>query len=234
MSKIAIVTGANRGLGFGTAEALAKQGYTVALTGRDRKRLEAAAASLKSQGREVVCFLLDPSDDRSVHQFADAFARQFDHVDALVNNAGALFRSPNGTGLFEADPLDIERAFRLNSLGALRMLQALKNLLLKSPAPRVVNVSTGMGQLSDMGGGHVAYRMSKTALNAFTRIAASELKDTKLKINSVCPGWVRTDMGGPNATRDLAAGIAGIVWAATLPDDGPSGGFFRDGEPIPW
>ena len=139
---------------------------------------------------------------------------------------------PGPASVFNADIDTIRQAMETNTYGALRLAQALIPLM--EGQGTVVNVSSGMGQLSDMNGCCPAYRLSKTALNAVTRILADELKDSGIKINSVCPGWVRTDMGGDNADRPVAEGAAGIVWAACLPEDGPSGGFFRDGQPIPW
>ena len=126
----------------------------------------------------------------------------------------------------------MRRTFETNTLGPLMVSQALIPLMQGSG--RVVNVSSGMGQLAEMNGGYPGYRLSKAALNALTRILADELEDTSVKVNSVCPGWVKTDMGGPDAPRTPEQGVQTIVWLATLPDDGPTGGFFRDKQPIPW
>ena len=121
-----------------------------------------------------------------------------------------------------------------NLYGTLRVTQTVLPLMRKHGYGRIVNMSSGLGQLCDMHAGTPAYRISKTALNAVTRILADELQGTNIKVNSMCPGWVRTDLGGPNATRSVEEGAATAVWLATLPDDGPSGGFFRDREAIPW
>ena len=121
-----------------------------------------------------------------------------------------------------------------NTYGAIRMIQVFYPLLKMSDTPRIVNVSSGMGQLSEMNGGYPGYRISKTALNAVTRIVSDETQDSPLKINSVCPGWVKTDMGGPNAEVSVSEGADTIVWLATLPSDGPTGGFFRERKPIEW
>ena len=131
-----------------------------------------------------------------------------------------------------SDPAIVRRTFETNTLGPLMVSQALIPLMQGSG--RVVNVSSGMGQLAEMNGGYPGYRLSKAALNALTRILADELKGTGVKVNSVCPGWVRTDMGGADAPRTPKQGAETIVWLATLPDDGPTGGFFRDKQPIPW
>jgi NAD(P)-dependent dehydrogenase (short-subunit alcohol dehydrogenase family) len=160
---------------------------------------------------------------------------EFGRIDCLVNNAG-IFPDPapgsEGSSVFRADLDTVRRALETNTLGALLVCQALIPLM--GGRGRVVNVSSGMGQLSEMNGCCPGYRLSKTALNAVTRILADELRGTGVKVNAVCPGWVRTDMGGPEATLSVEEGARGIVWASTLPDDGPSGGFFRHGEPIPW
>jgi len=154
----------------------------------------------------------------------------------LVNNAGAFFEGTQARDpvrAFDVPAATVAAAFDANALGAYRTMQRAVPLMNAAGYGRVVNVSSGLGGLAEMGGGYPGYRASKAAMNAFTRIYHAAA-GPNVKINSVCPGWVRTDMGGPNATRSIEEGIAGIVWAATLPDDGPSGGFFRDGKPIPW
>ena len=235
--KIAVVTGANRGLGLETCRQLARQGVSVVLTSRNADKGRAAADALQSQGLSVTFHPLDVTDDDSVAQLRAFIIDEFGRLDVLVNNAG-VFPDPLGQGDAEAAsvlrvPVDTVRtAMEVNTYGALRLCQALVPLMKGSG--RVVNVSSGMGQLSEMNGCCPGYRFSKTALNALTRILADELQGTGIKVNSVCPGWVRTDMGGPNATRAVEEGAETIVWLATLPDDGPSGGFFRDRQPIPW
>jgi NAD(P)-dependent dehydrogenase (short-subunit alcohol dehydrogenase family) len=236
--KIAIVTGANRGLGFETCRQLANQGVKVILTSRSADEGNAAAQSLQAQGLEVVYHPLDVTDETSVRRLADWITGQFKRLDILVNNAGIFLDTSgaNGTAasVFNTDIALIRNTQETNTFGALRMMQALIPLMQKCKRGNVVNVSSGMGQLSDMNGHYPGYRISKTALNALTRIFADELKETQIKVNSVCPGWVRTDMGGPNAERSIEKGAETIVWLATLPQDGPSGGFFRDKAPIPW
>jgi NAD(P)-dependent dehydrogenase (short-subunit alcohol dehydrogenase family) len=186
---------------------------------------------------DVVFHTLDVTDPVSVSALHDYIANEFGHLDILVNNAGIFIdpydtADPESASVFHADIDTIRKGMDTNTFGALRVSQALIPLM--NGRGNVVNVSSGMGQLSDMNGCCPAYRLSKTALNAVTRILADELKDTGIKINSVCPGWVKTDMGGAGANRSVAEGASGIVWAAILPGDGPSGGFFRDGQPIPW
>lgn len=232
---LAVVTGAYRNLGLTTCRVLAERGYEVLLTARRAEAGAAAAADLAAQGLAVRFAALEVTDTAAVKALADQIAASRGRVDVLVNNAG-IFPDPRpGTAaasILAADLESIRRAFETNTLAALHLCQCFIPLM--QGRGRVVNVSSGMGQLSDMNGCCPGYRLSKTALNAVTRILADELRDTGIKVNSVCPGWVRTDMGGPDAPRTLEQGAAGIVWAATLPDDGPSGGFFRDGEPIPW
>jgi NAD(P)-dependent dehydrogenase (short-subunit alcohol dehydrogenase family) len=234
-SPIAVVTGAARGLGLETCRQLAERGDRVVLTARREAEGQAAVDGLASQGLDVRFHVLDVTDADSVRHLADDLRDWFGRIDRLVNNAGILPDPKPGTAessVFAADFDTIRQAFETNTLGALRVCQALIPLM--DGRGRVVNVSSGMGQLSEMNGCCPAYRLSKTGMNALTRILADELQDTQIKVNSVCPGWVRTDMGGPNAHLSVEEGARGIVWAATLPDDGPSGGFFRDGERIPW
>mgnify|MGYP001820854629 CR=1 FL=1 len=232
---VAIVTGAYRGLGLETCRQLAARRHTVILTARREREGRAAAERLRAEGLDVAFHLLDVTDEQSITQLA-AFVRDtFGRLDVLVNNAG-IFPDPTPgsgrEGVFDARLETVRRGLETNTLAPLRLCQALIPLM--RGRGRVVNVSSGMGQLSEMNGGCPGYRLSKTALNALTRILADELGATGVKVNSVCPGWVRTDMGGPEATLSVEEGAAGILWAATLPDDGPSGGFFRNGEPIPW
>jgi NAD(P)-dependent dehydrogenase (short-subunit alcohol dehydrogenase family) len=232
---IAVVTGAYRGLGLETCRQLAERGYRVVLTARRDAEGRAVAEGLAQRGVDVRFHALDVNDPASVRRLADDLRAEYGRIDCLVNNAG-IFPDPEPGGeaasIFRAELDTVRRGFETNTLGPLMLCQALIPLM--AGRGRVVNVSSGMGQLSDMNGCCPGYRLSKTALNALTRILADELQDTGIKVNSVCPGWVRTEMGGPNATLSVEEGARGIVWAATLPDDGPSGGFFRHGEPIPW
>jgi NAD(P)-dependent dehydrogenase (short-subunit alcohol dehydrogenase family) len=232
---IAVVTGASRGLGLETCRQLAERGYRVVLTARREGEGRAAAEGLAALGLDVRFHVLDVTDGASVGTLRDALRDAFGRIDCLVNNAG-IFPDPEpgsaGSSLFEADLDAVRRGLETNALGAIRVCQALIPLM--GGQGRVVNVSSGMGQLSEMNGCCPGYRLSKTALNAVTRILADELRATGVKVNSVCPGWVRTDMGGPQATLSVEEGARGIVWAATLPDEGPSGGFFRHGDPIAW
>jgi NAD(P)-dependent dehydrogenase (short-subunit alcohol dehydrogenase family) len=232
---VAVVTGAYRGLGLETCRGLAERGCTVILTARREEAGRRAAEGLQQAGGDVRFHALDVTDALSIDRLARFLEESFGRLDVLVNNAGIFPDPAPGSGaesIFAADLETIRAALETNTLGALRLCQALIPLM--HGEGRIVNVSSGMGQLSDMNGTCPGYRISKTGLNAVTRIFADELRGTGIKINSVCPGWVRTEMGGANADLSVAEGARGILWAATLPDDGPSGGFFRHGEPIPW
>jgi NAD(P)-dependent dehydrogenase (short-subunit alcohol dehydrogenase family) len=225
---VAVVTGANRGIGYEVTRQLAEREYLVVLGCRDPARGERAAAEISLDG--VVAHQLDVSDDESVREAARWVADSLGRADVLVNNAAILYDTANRATDVSLDV--IREGLETNLFGAWRMAQALLPILLRSPHPRIVNVSSGGGSLATMGGGAPAYSVSKASLNALTRLLAGELRGRVL-VNSVCPGWVATDMGGPGG-RPVEEGAAGIVWAATLPDDGPSGGFFRDGEAVPW
>ncbi len=235
-SRIALVTGANRAIGLEIVRQLARRGLTAVLAARDRAKGEAAAARLALEGVEVPVVAIDVTDGESVRAgVADVLGR-YGRVDVLVNNAAILKEgfNPEDASVFEA-PIDrVTLTFATNTIGPLRMIEAIVPGMRERDYGRIVNLSSGAGQLSDMGSGFPAYRMSKAALNALTRLTAAELGPGNVKINAMCPGWVRTEMGGPNATRTVEKGAETAVWLATLPAEGPSGGFFRDMKPIPW
>jgi len=223
--KTAIITGATRGLGLQTARVLAQRGYRVVAC--SRTGVSAAELGLPEP---CVGAVLDVASEASVAAFAAWLDAHAPEVHVLVNNAG-LFAEPYSSSVVHHDSLAILQSFDVNALGALRVASVVVPHM--TSGGNVVQVSSGMGALSDMGGGTAGYRMSKAALNALTRILHAETPDA-VRVNSVCPGWVQTDMGGASASRTIEEGAAGIVWAATLEDGGPSGGFFRDGAPIPW
>jgi NAD(P)-dependent dehydrogenase (short-subunit alcohol dehydrogenase family) len=230
---IALVTGANRGIGRETARQLAAKGYDVILSARDEVRARAAAEELSGDGdgADLRPLVLDVSDPASIDTAARRLAEDPGRLDVLVNNAG--IGSDFGIAGAAPDFDAIQRALDTNFFGSYRLTVALLPLLRKSSSPRIVNVSSGMGGVAEMGGWSPGYRVSKAALNAMTRILATELKDEGFLVNSACPGFVATDMGGPfGAKKPVEDGAAGVVWLATLPDDGPTGGFFRDGKPI--
>lgn len=236
---VAIVTGGNRGLGFETVRQLAERDFRVVLTARHASKGEVACERLQAQGLNVVFHRLDVTQADSVGELGAFVQANCGRVDALINNAGVFLdghgvSDTTGSSVFSTSIDTLRTSFETNLYGPLRLAQELVPLMRKQGRGRIVNVSSGMGQLAEMDGFWPAYRMSKTALNALTRILAAETFGQGILVNSVCPGWVRTDMGGPNAERTPEQAAAGIVWAATLPDDGPTGGFFRDGEPISW
>jgi NAD(P)-dependent dehydrogenase (short-subunit alcohol dehydrogenase family) len=228
--RIALVTGANKGIGFEVARDLARKRFHVFLGARDEKAGRAAEEKLRKEG-EVTFLKIDIANRESVAQAAEEFSRQADRLDALVNNAGILL--DDDKDVLTIAPKIFETTLRTNTLGPLLVSQAFVPLLKKSAAPRIVNVSSGGGQLADGADGWApAYCISKTALNGVTVQLAAALP--KFAVNSVCPGWVRTDMGGSNATRSVAEGAAGIVWLAADAPQEETGKFWRDRKVIPW
>ena len=231
---IAVVTGANRGLGRAAVRRLASfEGHLVIATARNPADLEPLRSQLQSDGHLIECRQLDVADDNSAAALGEWLGERFARVDVLINNAGISIERYS-TSLLDLSLDVLRKTLETNLLGVLRVTQALVPLMRASRAGRVVNLSSGMGQLSDMAAGVPAYRISKTAVNALTRILAAEMAGSRIKVNAVCPGWVRTDLGGPDAPRSPEEAIDTVVWLATLPDDGPSGGFFRDRQAIPW
>lgn len=233
--RVALVTGANRGIGLEIARQLARRGLKVAIGARDPEKGNAAAATLKSEGLTVSVVRLDVDEEAAARRAVAEVTKAFGACDVLVNNSAVLIDK----GGFEGSLLDLSvetlrKTMETNLVGPLRMIQAVVPGMREKGYGRIVNLSSGAGQLSDMRSGFPAYRMSKAALNALTRITAAELKGTNIKVNAVCPGWVRTDMGGPNADRSVEEGADTPVWLATLPDNGPTSGFFRNRKPISW
>jgi NAD(P)-dependent dehydrogenase (short-subunit alcohol dehydrogenase family) len=224
----ALVSGGNRGIGLEVCRQLGALGHRVLLGAREPAKGEAAAASLRAQGLDVTPVALDVAEPDSVTRLAAARPE----VDILVNNAGVYL--DEGRRPLELDEAVLRDTLEVNLLGALRLCRAFVPGMAARGWGRVASVSSGMGQLADMGGGSLAYRLSKTALNALTRVLAQEVDGRHVKVNAACPGWVRTDMGGAHATRPVEQGAETVVWLATLPEDGPTGGLFRDKRPIPW
>ena len=215
------------------ARQLTEQGSHVIVTARDPAAADRAARELSDGGRlSLQPEQLDVADPSSVERLRDRVEAEPGRLDVLVNNAGVMGEiATNASGA----PLDdAHKTMETNLFGAWRLTQAMLPLLRRSRRPRIVNVSSGAGQLSDMNGGYPGYRLSKAALNALTRVLSQEEGSNGILVNSMCPGWVRTDMGGSAAPRSVAEGADTAVWLATLPDDGPTGGFFRDRKPIPW
>jgi NAD(P)-dependent dehydrogenase (short-subunit alcohol dehydrogenase family) len=222
LSAVALVTGASRGIGEEIARQLAADHDFVVFAGaRDPDDV--------AEGERIIPIELDVTDQDEIYEALETIGSDPGRLDALVNNAG-VYGDPVG-----AADYDLERArevLEVNTFGPWRLIEAFLPLLHRSDRPRIVNVSSGAGQLSDMNGGRAAYRVSKAALNALTKTLAWDEED--VKVNAMCPGWVRTDMGGASAPKSVEEGADTAVWLATLPDDGPTGGFFRNRKPIPW
>jgi NAD(P)-dependent dehydrogenase (short-subunit alcohol dehydrogenase family) len=241
-TRIALVTGANKGIGFEVVRQLAREGFLVFLGARNEEAGRAAAEKLNREihkegygkghtGAGITFLKIDISKPDSIKQAVDEFAKQSDHLDALVNNAGILL--DDDKDVLTITPEIFETTLRTNTLGPLLVSQAFVPSLKKSDAPRIVNVSSGGGQLSDGADGWApAYCISKTALNSVTAQLAAALP--KFAVNSVCPGWVRTDMGGSNATRSVAEGASGIVWLASEAPQNETAKFWRDRKVIAW
>ncbi|MGH2956154.1 MAG: SDR family oxidoreductase [Solirubrobacterales bacterium] len=220
----ALVSGANRGIGEEIARQLAEDhGFLVYAGARNPAEVEERAG--------VVAVELDVTDQATVDAARERVEADAGRLDSLVNNAG-VYGDP--TGVADYDLEQAHKVLETNTFGPWRLIQAFLPLLRRSDHPRVVNMSSGAGQLSDMDGGRAAYRVSKTGLNALTRALAADERGSGLLVNTMCPGWVRTDMGGAGARLSVEEGADTAVWLATLPDDGPTGGFFRDRAPIPW
>jgi NAD(P)-dependent dehydrogenase (short-subunit alcohol dehydrogenase family) len=226
MTTISLVTGGNRGIGLEVCRQLAERGHTVLLTARSAG---AAAAAARATGAEPL--QLDVTDPASIAAAARRVAGRYEKLDVLVNNAAITYDTWQRA--VDADLAVVREAAETNLYGPWLMIQEFLPLLRASEHPRIVNVSSEAASLASLGGGTPAYTASKVALNALTRMLAAELRRDHVLVNAVCPGWVATDMGGPGG-RPVAEGAASVVWAATLPDSGPAGGFFRDGKPLPW
>jgi NAD(P)-dependent dehydrogenase (short-subunit alcohol dehydrogenase family) len=229
--KIALVTGANRGLGFETCKQLSQLGLKVILTARDQIKGERAAKELTEQNLDVIFYKLDVSDKENIANIYNAIEKKFSRLDVLINNAAILYDSNQST--INASLDIVSQALKTNLYGPWLLCQAFIPLMKRNNYGRIVNVSSGAGSLHYMDGGAPAYGISKVALNALTKKLSSELVGANILVNSVDPGWVATDMGGKGG-RLVDEGAKGIVWACLLPDDGPSGGFFYDGQVEPW
>jgi NAD(P)-dependent dehydrogenase (short-subunit alcohol dehydrogenase family) len=231
--RLALITGANKGIGFEICRQLARKGLRVLLTSRDPRKGVKAQKILVQENLDVLFHELDVTVLSSVQALVKYVEREHGGVDALVNNAGIMIDSSATSILREREDV-FHATLETNFFGALRLCQGLVPLMRKRGYGRVVNLSSGLGQLTDMGDGNAAYRLSKTTLNALTRMVASATEQRDILVNSMCPGWVRTDMGGPHASRSVEKGAETAVWLATLPGGGPTGGLFRDRKPIPW
>jgi len=230
--KIALVSGAAKGLGFEISKQLARLGVTVVMTDRDETNGQKAAETLKNKNLDTVFFPMDVTDPESIRHAREFVEKEFGRLDTLINNAG-IYIDGKISGL-EIDAETVLKTFKTNTLGHLLVSQAFIPLMKRNRYGRIVNMSSGLGTLDEMGKGYPSYRISKTALNAVTRILAAETKGAGILINSMCPGWCRTDMGGLLADRSPEKGAETAVYLATLPDNGPTGQCFRDKERIRW
>lgn len=230
-TRIALVTGANKGIGYEIARQLGEKGYHVLIGARKAEAGKQAVASLQKSGASAEFIEIDVSDRASIQKAAKTVAAQFDYLDALVNNAAIMEDKSNIT---EVPEELLHRTLQTNTVGPLLVTQAFLRLLTKSPGATVVNMSSGLGQLSDMADTHPAYSISKTSLNAVTRQFAAALRDKGITVNSVCPGWVKTDMGGANAPRTVQQGADTVTWLATEAPRDLTGQFLRDRKVIPW
>ena len=233
---IALVTGGNRGIGLEIARQLAATGVQVIIGSRDIAKGEAASAQLGGAAKNVSAVALDVTSIDSIQSGLSVIEKQHGSIGILVNNAGVLIDGPGGfsSSLFEMTDETARLTWETNVLGPTHLIQAVVTGMRSRGYGRVVNVSSRAGQLAEMGAGFPAYRMSKVALNALTRNVAAEVGAGNVKINCMCPGWCRTDMGGQEAPRTPAEGAATAVWLATLADDGPTGKFFHDKKEVAW
>lgn len=229
--RIALITGANRGIGLEVSRQLGARGYTVLLGCRREAAGRAARETLGAEGVDATCISLDMADAASIEAAAAQVGQDYPHLDVLVNNAAIHYDTWQRAGSADLDV--VQEAIITNTLGPWRLSMALLPMLRRSQAPRIVNVSSGGGSIASMSGKTPAYSVSKAGLNAVTRMLARDLEDDGILVNAVCPGWTQTEMGEWGG-RAVADGAAGVVWAATLDSSGPSGGFFQDMQPVPW
>ena len=229
--RIALVTGANRGIGLEVVRQLASEEVTVFLGARDLEKGKGAAKPLQAEGMAVVPCRLDVTKLADIEEVATQIEQDYGRLDILINNAGVLYDTWQTA--VAADLSEVRTAFETNTLGPWQVTQGMLPLLKRSEHGRIVNVSSGAGSLTEMSGNTPGYSVSKAALNALTIMLAKNLVDDGILVNAVCPGWVATDMGGSGG-RPVEDGAASVLWAVRLDDDGPTGGFFRDGKAIAW
>jgi NAD(P)-dependent dehydrogenase (short-subunit alcohol dehydrogenase family) len=230
--RIALVTGGNRGIGLEVCRQLAKQGIRVILSARDGPKGVAAAREMAAAGLPVEARELDVAKDESIKKCMSWIRDDLGRLDILVNNAGIMVEDDDAG---PEEELQIVRdTMQTNVYGPLLLSRLAIPIMKSRRYGRIVNLSSGMGSLTEMGAGYIAYRMSKAGINVVTRVLAAETQGMGILVNSVDPGWVQSDMGGRGATRSLYKGAETPVWLATVPDGGPTGGFFRDRKTIPW
>lgn len=232
VKNIALITGGNKGIGFELVKQLAEKNFQVILASRNKENGKNAVSSLQKLGIEISLVELDVDNIESIQNAVEYVQHKYGRLDVLINNAAVYL--DESLKLTEADPAILEKTMRTNLLGPFNLIHSFLPLMKKHNYGRIVNVSSGYGQIDEMDDyGAGAYKLSKLALNGLTRILASEVSGN-IKINAVCPGWVRTDMGGPNAPRSAEEAARSILWLAELEEDGPNGGFSRNGQRISW
>lgn len=236
--KTVLITGANRGIGFETARQLGQKGFRVYMGCRDRHKGDEAAKILKKENLDVIPVKLDVTSTKDIRDFLEKLKTDRFNLDILINNAGVFLESDGPTdtetaSLFKVDPVIILKTIEANTMGPLKLIQSLVPMMMEKNSGRVINISSGMGQLKGMQGLWPGYRISKTALNSLTCILSSEVENYNIFVNSVCPGWVRTDMGGDTANLSVEEGVQTIVWLATC-DRPPKGKFLQNKKEIPW
>jgi NAD(P)-dependent dehydrogenase (short-subunit alcohol dehydrogenase family) len=231
--RVIVVTGGNRGIGYEIFRQLVKLNQMVVLTTRQEKDGQQAVAKLNKEELPVRFYPLDVTVPSQILKLKDFFSKEFGRCDGLVNNAG-IFLDDKGGHFFNTDIATVRQTMETNVYAPYLLCQALVLLMKKNNYGRIVNISSGLGQLNDMGGDYPAYRMSKTSINIIAKVLAAEMAGTNILVNSMCPGWVKTRMGGPNAPRSVEQGADTSVWLATLPDKGPTGKIFRDRQEVAW
>ncbi len=230
--KIVAVTGGNRGIGFQVCSDLAKKGLKVLLTARNCERGIESANMLQGEGLDVTFFELDVSSAESIDNFVTLVTEEFGRIDVLVNNA-AIIPDARSSGL-SVEIQELQVSLETNVYGIIQLSQKIIPLMIKNNYGRIINMSSGMGQFADMGSGYLAYRISKTAVNTITKVLANETDSHNIQINSVDPGWVKTEMGGAGASLSVEEGADTIVWLSTQPDNSPTGMFYKKREIISW
>lgn len=232
MKRKILITGSNKGLGNATGLRLCELGHDVIFTARNIKSLDETKLHVKKKNFNASFFELDVKDITSIQNAKLKIEKEYDSIDTLINNAGIL--NDWSGSILDVEPSLVQDTISSNICGPLYLIQNFKDLLKKSSNGIIVNISSVLGQLENMGSGMPSYRISKCALNAITKVTSEELKAFNIKVNSIHPGWVRTDMGGSEASLSIDEAVPGLVWAATLDRDGPTGKFFFNQKEIPW
>ena len=232
MKRIILVTGSNRGLGKATGLKLCEHGHEVIFTSRKIENLKLIEQEVKEKKYKASFFELDACNLNSIQSLKKEVEKKYNYIDTLINNAGIL--NDRNDSILNLDHQLLHQTMNTNLFNPLYMIQQFQGLIKKSSNGVVVNISSVLGQLESMATGMPSYRISKCAINAVTKVVSEELRDFNIKVNSIHPGWVQTDMGGSEASLTIDEAVPGLVWAATLDQDGPTGKFFFNQKEIPW